>query len=47
MEKMHPVGSRNTLRFPLRVATIIGAFGGFLYAYQSSSSKLCFKYKRK
>ncbi|KAG0749545.1 hypothetical protein G6F57_002075 [Rhizopus arrhizus] len=39
MEKMHPVGSRNALRFPLRVATIIGAFGGFLYAYQSSSMR--------
>ncbi|KAI9302397.1 NADH-ubiquinone oxidoreductase complex I, 21 kDa subunit-domain-containing protein [Cunninghamella echinulata] len=35
MEKMNPVG-RN-LRSPLRLATLVGAFGGFLLAYQNSS----------
>ncbi|KAI9027310.1 NADH-ubiquinone oxidoreductase complex I, 21 kDa subunit-domain-containing protein [Phycomyces nitens] len=37
MEKMNPVGPARNLRLPLRVATVFGAFGGFLYAYQNSS----------
>jgi hypothetical protein len=35
---MEPTGLRN-LRLPLRLATFVGAFGGFLYAYQNSSCK--------
>lgn len=37
MEKMDPVGPLRNLRLPLRIATVVGAFGGFLYAYQTSS----------
>ncbi|CAO3691268.1 hypothetical protein G6F70_004074 [Rhizopus microsporus] len=37
MEKMNPVGSARSLRMPLRLATVFGAVGGFLYAYQCSS----------
>ncbi|KAI8983013.1 NADH-ubiquinone oxidoreductase complex I, 21 kDa subunit-domain-containing protein [Pilobolus umbonatus] len=37
MEKMDPVGPLRNLRLPLRFATLFGAFGGFLYAYQNSS----------
>lgn len=40
MEKMNPVGSARSLRMPLRLATVFGAVGGFLYAYQCSSCKL-------
>lgn len=42
LEKMEPTGLRN-LRLPLRLATVVGAFGGFLYAYQNSSCKLPYK----
>ncbi|KAG1109622.1 hypothetical protein G6F42_015598 [Rhizopus arrhizus] len=37
MEKMDPVGPLRNMRLPLRIATVVGAFGGFLYAYQTSS----------
>ncbi|KAI8083149.1 NADH-ubiquinone oxidoreductase complex I, 21 kDa subunit-domain-containing protein [Halteromyces radiatus] len=37
MEKVNPAGPARNLRLPLRLATIVGAFGGFLYAYQNSS----------
>ncbi|KAI8047209.1 NADH-ubiquinone oxidoreductase complex I, 21 kDa subunit-domain-containing protein [Gilbertella persicaria] len=37
MERMDPVGSARNLRIPLRLATLVGAVGGFLYAYQNSS----------
>ncbi|KAF1801795.1 NADH-ubiquinone oxidoreductase subunit [Mucor lusitanicus] len=37
MEKMDPAGPLRNLRLPLRIATVVGAFGGFLYAYQTSS----------
>ncbi|CAO3656560.1 unnamed protein product [Mucor fragilis] len=37
MEKMDPVGPLRNMRIPLRIATLVGAFGGFLYAYQTSS----------
>ncbi|KAI8371910.1 NADH-ubiquinone oxidoreductase complex I, 21 kDa subunit-domain-containing protein [Blakeslea trispora] len=37
MEKMDPVGPARNLRLPLRLATVVGAVGGFLYAYQNSS----------
>lgn len=36
---MDPVGPARNLRLPLRIATVVGAFGGFLYAYQNSSRK--------
>lgn len=36
---MDPVGPLRNLRLPLRIATVFGAFGGFLYAYQNSSRK--------
>ncbi|KAF7726490.1 hypothetical protein EC973_008725 [Apophysomyces ossiformis] len=36
-EKMNPVGPARNGALPLRIATLIGAFGGFLYAYQNSS----------
>ncbi|KAG0175485.1 hypothetical protein DFQ28_000093 [Apophysomyces sp. BC1034] len=36
-EKMNPVGPARNLAVPLRIATLVGAFGGFLYAYQNSS----------
>lgn len=39
IEKMDPVGPMRNLRIPLRIATVVGAFGGFLYAYQTSSRK--------
>ncbi|KAI8970086.1 NADH-ubiquinone oxidoreductase complex I, 21 kDa subunit-domain-containing protein [Mycotypha africana] len=37
MEKMDPAGPIRNLRVPLKIATVIGAFGGFLLAYQNSS----------
>ncbi|KAI8371689.1 NADH-ubiquinone oxidoreductase complex I, 21 kDa subunit-domain-containing protein [Radiomyces spectabilis] len=37
MEKMNPVAGGRHLRIPLRIATAVTAFGGFLYAYQRSS----------
>lgn len=36
---MDPVGPLRNMRIPLRLATVFGAFGGFLYAYQNSSRK--------
>lgn len=36
---MDPVGPMRNLRIPLRIATVVGAVGGFLYAYQNSSCK--------
>ncbi|CDS08338.1 hypothetical protein LRAMOSA02286 [Lichtheimia ramosa] len=36
-ERVNPVGVGRSLRIPLRIATLFGAFGGFLYAYQNSS----------
>lgn len=39
IEKMDPVGPLRNMRLPLRIATVVGAFGGFLYAYQTSSRK--------
>jgi hypothetical protein len=42
IEKMDPVGPMRNLRLPLRIATVVGAFGGFLYAYQNSSCKCVF-----
>jgi hypothetical protein len=39
IEKANPAGPARNLRLPLRLATIVGAFGGFLYAYQNSSCK--------
>jgi hypothetical protein len=39
IEKMDPVGPMRNLRIPLRIATVVGAVGGFLYAYQNSSCK--------
>lgn len=36
---MDPVGPLRNMRLPLRLATVFGAFGGFLYAYQNSSRK--------
>ncbi|KAI8885993.1 hypothetical protein K501DRAFT_284013 [Backusella circina FSU 941] len=37
MEKMDPVGPLRNMRLPVRIATVFGAVGGFLYAYQNSS----------
>lgn len=39
IERVNPVGVGRSLRIPLRIATLFGAFGGFLYAYQNSSCK--------
>lgn len=39
LERVNPVGVGRSLRIPLRIATLFGAFGGFLYAYQNSSCK--------
>ncbi|ORX46508.1 hypothetical protein DM01DRAFT_1339510 [Hesseltinella vesiculosa] len=36
-EKANPVNGGRHLRGPLRLATFVGAVGGFLYAYQNSS----------
>lgn len=38
-EKMNPVGPARNLRVPLRLSALVGAVGGFLYAYQNSSRK--------
>jgi hypothetical protein len=40
IEKIDPVGPLRNLRLPVRIATVFGAFGGFLYAYQNSSCKI-------
>ncbi|CAM0141364.1 hypothetical protein VKS41_003929 [Umbelopsis sp. WA50703] len=36
-EKMNPSGPAKAMKGPLRIAGLLGAFGGFLYAYQRSS----------
>lgn len=41
LEKLNPVGgSGRNVRAQLGIMTVLGAFGGFLYAYQQSSCKL-------
>ncbi|KAI7906178.1 NADH-ubiquinone oxidoreductase complex I, 21 kDa subunit-domain-containing protein [Cokeromyces recurvatus] len=37
MEKMDPSGYARKMRLPLKITTLIGAVGGFLFAYQNSS----------
>ncbi|KAI9319842.1 NADH-ubiquinone oxidoreductase complex I, 21 kDa subunit-domain-containing protein [Dichotomocladium elegans] len=37
LERFNPVGVNRNIRVPLRIGTLIGAFGGFLLAYQNSS----------
>ncbi|CAO3665256.1 unnamed protein product [Umbelopsis vinacea] len=36
-EKLNPSGPAKAMRGPLKLAGFIGAFGGFLFAYQKSS----------
>jgi hypothetical protein len=39
LEKLNPSGPAKAMRGPLKLAGFIGAFGGFLFAYQKSSRK--------
>ncbi|KAG2226312.1 hypothetical protein INT45_005984 [Circinella minor] len=37
LEKFNPVAAGRSLRIPIRLSVLFGAFGGFLLAYQNSS----------